>query len=92
MPWHLRDGKKKQPAATSGGKPVTTTEFSMDTSTDIVVSEPENVHVFHRYYHVFQEGELEALCREVANTEIASSYYDQGNWCVILTKSQTAGK
>ncbi|KAL4646957.1 hypothetical protein GN956_G7704 [Arapaima gigas] len=43
--------------------------------------------VYHRYYHVFHEGELEELCRRVRNVTMESSYYDQGNWCVILQKT-----
>ncbi|XP_051933730.1 alkylated DNA repair protein alkB homolog 8 isoform X1 [Hippocampus zosterae] len=42
--------------------------------------------VFHRYYHVFQQGELEQLCVEVEGVKVQTSYYDQGNWCVILEK------
>ncbi|XP_076446185.1 tRNA (carboxymethyluridine(34)-5-O)-methyltransferase ALKBH8-like [Babylonia areolata] len=42
---------------------------------------------FHRFYHVFRQGELEALCCEVAGCIIRRSYYDQGNWCVVLQKS-----
>ena len=42
--------------------------------------------VFHRYYHVFRQGELEELCKQVAGIELVKSYYDQGNWCVILKK------
>ncbi|CAK6970368.1 alkylated DNA repair protein alkB homolog 8 [Scomber scombrus] len=51
-------------------------------------SEPESVPppVFHRYYHVFQQGELEQLCVQVAGVKVRSSYHDQGNWCVILEK------
>ncbi|XP_035239619.1 alkylated DNA repair protein alkB homolog 8 [Anguilla anguilla] len=43
--------------------------------------------VFHRYYHVFREGELENLCGRVKNITIQSSYHDQGNWCVIVEKT-----
>ncbi|XP_028275349.1 alkylated DNA repair protein alkB homolog 8 isoform X2 [Parambassis ranga] len=43
--------------------------------------------VFHRYYHVFQQGELEQLCGQVAGVKVQSSYHDQGNWCVILEKA-----
>ncbi|XP_070685529.1 tRNA (carboxymethyluridine(34)-5-O)-methyltransferase alkbh8 [Pempheris klunzingeri] len=42
--------------------------------------------LFHRYYHVFQQGELEQLCAQVAAVKVQSSYHDQGNWCVILEK------
>ncbi|KAJ8410812.1 hypothetical protein AAFF_G00187690 [Aldrovandia affinis] len=47
----------------------------------------ESGSVFHRYYHVFREGELEELCRGVKNITVQTSYYDQGNWCVILQKT-----
>lgn len=42
--------------------------------------------VFHRYYHVFCEGELEAACRTLSHVRVLQSYYDQGNWCVVLQK------
>ena len=47
----------------------------------------DGVPTFYRYYHVFQEGELEKLCGMAKGVRIISSYYDQGNWCVILEKS-----
>jgi hypothetical protein len=44
---------------------------------------------FHRYYHVFREGELDTLIdRYVENLHIISSYYDHANWCVIAEKVQ----
>ncbi|XP_045872544.1 alkylated DNA repair protein alkB homolog 8 isoform X1 [Meles meles] len=42
--------------------------------------------VFHRYYHVFREGELEAACQTLSCVRLLQSYYDQGNWCVVLQK------
>lgn len=42
--------------------------------------------VYLRYYHVFEDGELEALCNEILNVEIEKSFYDQGNHCVIIKK------
>ncbi|KAK8739581.1 hypothetical protein OTU49_003413 [Cherax quadricarinatus] len=41
--------------------------------------------VFHRFYHVFKQGELEALCSQL-NVNIIKSYYDEGNWCIIFEK------
>ncbi|GFS77327.1 alkylated DNA repair protein alkB homolog 8 [Nephila pilipes] len=41
--------------------------------------------IHHRYYHVFVKDELELLISE-CSAKIISSYYDEGNWCVILTK------
>lgn len=44
------------------------------------------VPTFYRYYHVFDEGELERLCSSVKGAKVVQSYYDQGNWCVILQR------
>ncbi|XP_050067122.1 alkylated DNA repair protein alkB homolog 8 [Anopheles maculipalpis] len=43
---------------------------------------------FLRYYHVFEEHELEKLCLASGTDqiELVESYYDQGNWCVVLEK------
>ncbi|KAG9283872.1 hypothetical protein AMEX_G2701 [Astyanax mexicanus] len=49
---------------------------------------PTQARVFHRYYHVFQQGELEELCRSVSGVTVLESYHDQGNWCVVLKKTQ----
>lgn len=59
---------------------------SAHTTTSASKSESNPVPVFHRYYHVFQQGELELLCGQVSGVKVQSSYHDQGNWCVILEK------
>lgn len=43
---------------------------------------------FLRFYHVFEQQELYDLCSKINSVRIEKSYYDQGNWCVILTKIQ----
>lgn len=43
----------------------------------------------HRFYHVFDQGELEALMKQALGSDkitIDSLYYDQGNWCIVFTK------
>jgi len=40
---------------------------------------------FRRFYHVFEEGELEALVARAGLT-VESSYWDQGNWCCVVVK------
>ncbi|XP_003462671.2 probable tRNA methyltransferase 9B isoform X1 [Cavia porcellus] len=45
---------------------------------------------FMRYYHVFREGELQALLREsVPELHILSSGNDHGNWCIVAEKKGT---
>jgi alkylated DNA repair protein alkB family protein 8 len=50
------------------------------------VEDKPDEQTYHRYYHVFKQGELEALCGEVGGCVVKRSYYDQGNWCVVLQK------
>ncbi len=43
----------------------------------------------HRYYHVFREGELDALINHhVTSLHIVSSYYERASWCVVCEKVQ----
>lgn len=50
-------------------------------------AQEESPNTFHRFYHVFQKGELENLCKSTGLCEVIDSYYDQGNWAVILEKT-----
>lgn len=57
---------------------------------NLKLSESDSVEqppTFLRFYHVFEENELENLCKRFANITIEKSYYDQGNWCVIFQKN-----
>lgn len=46
----------------------------------------EESNTFLRYYHVFEENELEDLCKKIDGVQVCKSYYDQGNWCAIIKK------
>lgn len=59
---------------------------SVDESTDILGTQNTCGNTFLRYYHVFEEEELEALCQDINGITIKKSYYDQGNWCIIFEK------
>ncbi|CAH1956909.1 unnamed protein product [Acanthoscelides obtectus] len=44
---------------------------------------------YHRYYHVFREGELDQLIEKyVENLHVISSYYDHASWCIVAEKVQ----
>ncbi|XP_047121255.1 alkylated DNA repair protein alkB homolog 8 [Schistocerca piceifrons] len=49
-------------------------------------SQAQTVPVLYRYYHVFEEGELEKMCACVEGIRVIRNYYDQGNWCIIFEK------
>lgn len=47
----------------------------------------EQSQTFLRFYHVFEETELERMCQQFNELiSIEKSYYDQGNWCIIFQK------
>ncbi|XP_049865604.1 alkylated DNA repair protein alkB homolog 8 isoform X2 [Pectinophora gossypiella] len=48
--------------------------------------QPENTLL--RYYHVFEEGELDSLCKEIPTIHVENSFCEEGNWCVICKKIQ----
>ncbi|NXO52968.1 ALKB8 protein, partial [Aramus guarauna] len=75
VPWHLKGSTKKK------GESGDTVSFPAGSQ-----EQQELSPVFHRYYHVFCEGELEAACRSLDGVRVQKSYYDQGNWCVVLEK------
>lgn len=55
-----------------------------------VKSEEKKATVYQRYYHVFKEGELEALITEnfAGQFAIRDRYYDHANWVVQCEKLQ----
>eukprot|EP00079_Xenopus_tropicalis_P021245 XP_012812513.1 PREDICTED: alkylated DNA repair protein alkB homolog 8 isoform X2 [Xenopus tropicalis] len=71
VPWHLKPTNKSK--VTPENKEQNEKEHGPDS-------------VYHRFYHVFCEGELEAMCNRLSNVAVQHSYHDQGNWCVILEK------
>uniref|UniRef100_A0A2D4GKE0 Uncharacterized protein n=1 Tax=Micrurus corallinus TaxID=54390 RepID=A0A2D4GKE0_MICCO len=75
VPWHLKDGISKKTGHAKLSQPL-----------DGLTYAPEPKPVFHRYYHVFCEGELEQLCKQLGCIKVQRSCYDQGNWCVVLEK------
>lgn len=74
VPWHFKCTADKNKGARSG-------------STKGPLENTSQGPVFHRYYHVFQQGELEEMCCCVTGVKVLRSYHDQGNWCVELEKT-----
>lgn len=40
----------------------------------------------NRFYHIFKKGELEKLINNFDNVKIINSFYEKGNWGVIIKK------
>lgn len=43
--------------------------------------------VYHRFCHVYCEGEVEGLLARVPNTHVVDSYFDTSNWCIEFEKT-----
>ena len=73
------DGEKHQNAQNSSS-----TE-SIATGTNVTADKAETK--YHRYYHVFKEGELLKLINSfVPELKPISSFYDHANWVVVAEK------
>lgn len=82
VPWHMRkntaeEGGRKRNSEMADSR----TAATNDESTALTETE-----ILHRYYHTFVSGELERLCQQVAGIRLVNSYYDQGNWCVVIER------
>ena len=63
------------------------TSLSAASSNDSLHSDSGGSQTFHRYYHVFKEGELDYLINTyVESLHIINSYYDHANWCIVAEK------
>ncbi|KAL3267018.1 hypothetical protein HHI36_011165 [Cryptolaemus montrouzieri] len=84
----LESSAKKMPNCAKG-KILDSNSFS-GTSQESLISENMGGEItYHRYYHVFKEGELDQLIEKyVENLHIISSYYDHASWCIVAEKVQ----
>ncbi|XP_068215347.1 alkylated DNA repair protein alkB homolog 8 [Palaemon carinicauda] len=79
VPWKLKPQKKLDKENTINKNTTIPNLLNLEAG--------EKVPVFHRFYHVFKQSELETLCEAVEGVRILKSYYDEGNWCVIFEKT-----
>jgi hypothetical protein len=42
--------------------------------------------VYQRYYHLFEEGELQGLVALVTGVKLVDAFYDRSNWCGVFEK------
>ena len=80
--WHLQD-KYEKPSAEE--EEVKSDSSFIETA---IKSEDKKATIYHRYYHVFKEGELEELITGnfEGKFEIRDRYYDHANWVVCCEK------
>lgn len=52
----------------------------------IRIDEAKGAVVLQRYYHLFEQYELDGLVQEIPGLKVVDSFYDRSNWCVIFQK------
>ena len=50
------------------------------------IDEKKGTVVFQRFYHVFQEGELECLVNYIPNITVVRCVFDRSNWCITVRR------
>lgn len=85
VPWHLQDMYEENP------QPTSTVEAKPEESKFIDTAKKDKdkqATVYHRYYQVFRQNELEQLIIKhfPGQLEIVDNFFDHANWVVICKK------
>eukprot|EP00038_Savillea_parva_P009126 m.181433 g.181433 ORF g.181433 m.181433 type:complete len:711 (+) comp15256_c0_seq1:102-2234(+) len=97
VPWHARDapkprgvnvnnGEGKDGEGAGDGEGTAAGKDTSDETTTADVDTADGGDVLQRYCHVYKEGELQELARALPWLEVTDSWYDTGNWAVVLHK------
>jgi hypothetical protein len=98
VPWHLPFHRAGGLAAQAQAQQQAGTCCSVDRSRSskvadaskgpaaVAVDESKGAVVLQRFYHLFEEGELEGLVAQVPGLEVSQVFYDRSNWCVEFAK------
>jgi tRNA (uracil-5-)-methyltransferase TRM9 len=87
VPWHYQH---RFSAAESSDKPQPPAQVQQPIAAPGDGGGNGPVTVFQRYYHLFVEGELEGLFRQIEGVEIVESAYDRDNYYVTARKTAHA--
>ena len=82
VPWHLPFHRAE------AALQVLKAEQEQDSAAagSIRIDNKKNAVVFSRYYHVYEQFELDQLVQSVPEAEVLDSFYDKDNWCVVMGK------
>lgn len=92
VPWHLPFHKaaglvKQQQGAVIGAEPGA--GGSSPAPQGLLIDQAKGAVVLQRYYHLFEQHELEILVQQVPGLSVVDSFYDRSNWCVIFQKTDS---
>lgn len=78
---HVGSAQTNSPSVSVSVEPTT----AMKTS-DRKATPTEQTAVLQRYCHVYRKGELDALVAQLPSAKIVESFYDKGNWVLVVEK------
>ena len=87
VPWHLPFHRAE--AAMQVLKAGQQDSAATAAAGSIRIDNKKNSVVFSRYYHVYEQYELDQLVLQVPGAQVLDSFYDKDNWCVVMGKASS---
>ena len=85
MPWHIPFHRADAVSALRAGEGK---EQGESTSlANGAVDRQKGSVVFKRFYHLFDQGELEGLVAATPDLEVEKVFFDKSNWCCSFRKA-----
>ena len=84
VPWHLPFHR-----AEAALQVLKAGQQGNDAAGSVRIDNTKNSVVFSRYYHVYEQFELDKLVQQVPGAEVVDTFYDKDNWCVVMGKAKT---
>lgn len=82
VPWHLPFHRAEAALQVLKAEQ----EHNSAAAGSVRIDNKKNAVVFSRYYHVYEQFELDQLVQSVPGAEVLDSFYDKDNWCVVMGK------
>lgn len=82
VPWHLPFHRAEAALQVLKAEQ----EHDNTPASSIRIDNKKNAVVFSRYYHVYEQFELDQLVQSVPEAEVLDSFYDKDNWCCVMGK------
>lgn len=88
VPWNLQDNfhQKNLEEGVENEDTIEEKPPQVDQMVEKYKDDEKNAVVYKRYYHLFVEGELQKLLKDIPEAEVVDSFYNRDNWCVVLQK------
>ena len=86
VPWHLPFHRAEAAMQVLKANQQADQQADPAAAGSIRIDNKKNSVVFSRYYHVYEQFELDRLVEKVPGAKVLDSFYDKDNWCVVMGK------